>query len=344
MYIDGRGFEIFGHFVNWYGVIISIGMVFGVLLGYKLIQKRGFKGETIIDLALVCIPSAIVGARLYYCIFYTHNYSFIEFFKIWEGGLAIYGGVIGGAIGLIIYCLVKKINFFRLADCIVPCLILGQAIGRWGNFANQEAYGSLITNPSLQFFPFGVLIDSSCYTDVARDAVLNAFGTVTPNAWFMATFFYESMWNLLVLGALLLIFNKTKVKGLTTCGYFVLYGLGRLWIEGLRMDSLYFLGLRVSQWLSLLLIISFGAYAVYLIVQARKRGEPIFETNKKCAVANTQNGDCANGNANNSELVEDAENNTNNYNINQNDASKKAESSQENSTESYDNKENSDKK
>ena len=124
MYIDGRGFEIFGHFVNWYGVIISIGMVFGVLLGYKLIQKRGFKGETIIDLALVCIQSAIVGARLYYCIFYTHNYSFIEFFKIWEGGLAIYGGVIGGAIGLIIYCLVFLIVILNIQSIVIMKLLI----------------------------------------------------------------------------------------------------------------------------------------------------------------------------------------------------------------------------
>lgn len=281
MYIDGRGFEIFGHFVNWYGVIIAFGMALGVVLAYNLAKKKGVSTDNIIDLALICIPSAIFGARLYYCIFYEHDYTFWEFFKIWEGGLAIYGGVIGGAIGVIIYCLIKKINFFKLADCIVPALILGQAIGRWGNFTNKEAYGSLITDPSLQWFPFGVLIPSNNFTDVATDAVLNFYGYIPDSAWFMATFFYESMWNFLVLGALLFIFFKTNIRGLTTCGYFVLYGLGRLWIEGLRMDSLYFLGLRVSQWLSLLLILVFLSLAIYLIVRAKKNNEPIFNFKQK---------------------------------------------------------------
>ena len=290
MYVDGRGFQIFGYFVNWYGVIIAFGMVLGVLLGSKLIKKRGFKSETIIDIALVCIPSAIIGARLYYCIFYTHNYSFAEFFKIWEGGLAIYGGVIGGVIGLSIYCIVKKINFFKIADCLVPCLILGQAIGRWGNFTNHEAYGNLITNSNFQFFPFGVLIESSNYTSLARDAVINAYGSLEPTAWFMATFFYESMWNFMVLVVLLIIFNKSQLRGLTTCGYFVLYGIGRFWIEGLRMDSLYFLGLRVSQWLSLALVIGFGIYALYLITKEKKRGNHIFERKHKTVLAIGQNG------------------------------------------------------
>lgn len=275
MYIDGRGFEIFGHFVNWYGVIIACGMALGVLLGLKLAKKRGFKADTVIDIALVCIPSAIIGARLYYVIFYEHDYTFVEMFKIWEGGLAIYGGVIGGAIGLTVYCLIKKINFLKIADVVVPCLILGQAIGRWGNFTNHEAYGRLITDPNWQFFPVGVLIERNNFTTEAIEMVQNAFGTIPDSAWFMATFFYESLWNFMVLGLLLLIFYKTNVKGLTMCGYFVLYGLGRVWIEGLRMDSLYFLGLRVSQWLSLVLIIVFGAIAVYLIYKAKKRGETI---------------------------------------------------------------------
>ena len=120
MYIDGRGFEVFGYFVNWYGVIIAFGMALGVLLALKLAKKQGLKAENIIDIALICIPCAIIGARLYYVIFYEHSYSFWEVFKIWEGGLAIYGGVIGGVIGLAIYCIVKKLNF--LLPCFFDCI------------------------------------------------------------------------------------------------------------------------------------------------------------------------------------------------------------------------------
>lgn len=274
--IGGKGFEIFGLAIHWYGVIIAFGMMLGVLLALKLKDKQGLTSDNIVDLALICIPSAIVGARLYYVIFYEKIYSFADIFKIWEGGLAIYGGVIGGAIGLAIYCAVKKINFFKIADCLVPCLILGQAIGRWGNFINCEAYGKPITDAGMQFFPFGVLIGSGDYTPTASQMLIDAYGYLPDQAWFMATFFYESMWNLLVFGLLLFIFYKNNVRGLTTCCYFILYGIGRFAIESLRMDSLYFLGLRVSQWLSLLLVVAFLVYAVYIILKAKKQNQKIF--------------------------------------------------------------------
>ncbi len=262
-----RGFSIFGIFVNWYGVIIAFGMMLGIFLAIKTMKKQGFKVDTVIDIALVCIPSAIIGARLYYVIFYTHDYTFWEIFKIWEGGMAIYGGVIGGFIGLLIYCLVKKIDLLKVCDAVAPCLILGQAIGRWGNFTNQEAYGNLVTDPSLQFFPFAVQISSAHYTPEASEAVINAFGTLVDSAWFQATFFYESMWNFIVLAVLLLVFYKVGIRGLTTCCYFVLYGLGRFVIEGLRLDSLYWGPFRVSQVLSLLLVIGFIGFATYLIIK-----------------------------------------------------------------------------
>ena len=262
-----RGFSIFGIFVNWYGVIIAFGMLLAIFLAVKTMKKRGFKVDTVIDLALICIPSAILGARLYYVLFYTHDYTFWEFFKIWEGGLAIYGGVIGGFLGLMVYCLIKKINILDVCDALAPCLIMGQAIGRWGNFTNQEAYGNLVIDPAWQFFPFAVPISSEHFTPEATDAVINAFGTVVDNAWFMATFFYESMWNFVVLGLLLLVFYKVGIRGITTCCYFVLYGLGRFVIEGLRLDSLYWGPFRVSQVLSLLLVVAFVSFAIYLIIK-----------------------------------------------------------------------------
>lgn len=239
-YIPPDGFSIFGYEIKFYGVIIATAMLLGVLLGCKLAQKKKIKSDDILLLALIVLPSAIIGARLYYCFFYEHNYTFLELFNLRQGGLAIYGGVIGGIIGIIIFSIIKKDwkLIIKLMDIAAPCLILGQCLGRWGNFFNQEAYGNLITNPDFQWFPFGVWIEDE-------------------NAWFQATFFYESLWNFVGFALLLLVYYKTKQTGTTASVYFIWYGLGRFLIEGLRSDSLYIANttIRVSQALSLLLIV-----------------------------------------------------------------------------------------
>lgn len=234
------GFYIGNIEVKFYGLIMAFAMLFGVLLACKLAKKKGIKSDDIFMLALIVLPCAVVGARLYYCFFYEYNYSFREIFNIRQGGLAIYGGVIGGVIGVIVFSLIKK-NWkliFILMDVCAPCLILGQALGRWGNFFNQEAYGNLITNTNLMWFPFGVWIESE-------------------QAWFQATFFYESIWNFVGLTLLIYTYYKTEHTGTTTASYLVWYGLGRTWIEGLRSDSLYIgsTGIRVSQLLSMILVV-----------------------------------------------------------------------------------------
>ena len=234
------GFFIGGVEIKFYGIIMALSMLLGVLLACKLAKKKGIKSDDIFLLALIVLPCAVVGARLYYCLFYEYNYSFKELFNLRQGGLAIYGGVIGGVIGILIFALIKK-NFkiiLILLDVCAPCLILGQALGRWGNFFNQEAYGNLITNKNLMWFPFGVFIESE-------------------NAWFQATFFYESIWNFMGLGLLLLLYKKSKYTGTTVAGYLIWYGIGRTWIEGLRSDSLFLgtSGIRVSQLLSIILIV-----------------------------------------------------------------------------------------
>lgn len=234
------GFSIGGVEIKFYGIIMALSMLLGVILACKLAKKKGIKSDDIFLLALIVLPCAVVGARLYYCIFYEYSYSFKELFNLRQGGLAIYGGVIGGVIGIIIFALIKK-DFkiiLTLLDVCAPCLILGQALGRWGNFFNQEAYGNLITKKSLMWFPFGVFIESE-------------------NAWYQATFFYESVWNLIGLGLLLIIYNKSRYTGTTVASYLIWYGLGRTWIEGLRSDSLFIgnSGIRVSQLLSIILIV-----------------------------------------------------------------------------------------
>lgn len=241
-------FKIFGLEITYYGLLIAIGMAAGVFVAYKNAKHRGLKGDDLILVACYVLPLSIIGARLYYVLFSLDEFTnFWQIFEIWNGGMAIYGGVIGGAIGILIYCLIHKKNFLDVADIAVPSLILGQVIGRWGNFLNQEAYGMYIENPSAQWFPIGVYIDN-CHQ---HGCLCNGYG------WHMATFFYESMWNLMAFIVLMVLLKKNKLKyrGSLMSVYLIIYGVGRAWIEGLRMDSLYIGSIRVSQLLAILLII-----------------------------------------------------------------------------------------
>ena len=249
------GFYIGSLEIKFYGLIMAFAMLIGIVLACKLAKKHKIKSDDIYMLALIMLPCAIVGARLYYCIFYEYDYTFWELFNVKQGGLAIYGGVIGGVIGIVITALIKK-NWkliFVFMDICVPSLILGQVLGRWGNFFNQEAYGNIITNPTWQWFPFGVWIESE-------------------QAWFQATFFYESFWNTIGFVILLFTYFKTKKTGTTTAVYLIWYGIGRTWIEGLRSDSLYIgsTGIRVSQLLSMILVAVGVAVLVYNIVRTIK--------------------------------------------------------------------------
>lgn len=245
--------EIFGFKIYYYAIMIVMGIFCGIFTACVLAKRRGYKSETIFDIVIVAIPLAIIGARLYYVLFSLDKYnSFWDVINIRSGGLAVYGGFIGGAIGVLIMCKVKKLSVLRFFDIGAPCFILGQAIGRWGNFFNQEAYGNLVTNPKMQWFPYAVQIDAE------------------GGKWFQATFFYESMWNFIVFAALVVFaymyFNKAD--GLVMAGYLVLYGIGRTFIEGLRADSLY-LGntpIRVSQLLSVLFIITGLIFAALVIL------------------------------------------------------------------------------
>jgi phosphatidylglycerol---prolipoprotein diacylglyceryl transferase len=251
------GFTFLGISVKFYGLIIAFSFVLGVFLISFFAKRKGYHKDLPYDLVILLFPTAIIGARIYYILFSGRSWTFAEMIDLKSGGLAIYGGVIAGFIALIIYGRVKKIKTIKLTDIVVPALIIGQVLGRWGNFFNQEAYGSLITNSNLQFFPFGVLIPSDNFTSEAMQAVISAFGSVPEEAWFMATFFYESMWNLVGFFIITAIYLKTNKKGFATSLYLIYYGIGRFLIEGLRTDSLYVgnTNLRVSQLLSAILVI-----------------------------------------------------------------------------------------
>lgn len=254
--------------IYWYGVLIATGFLLAFFLTNFLCKRRGYKADLTTDMLIICIIGAIVGARLYYVIFSWRSFyvpgdigeTLQRIVNIRQGGLAIYGGIIGCVIGLSIYALVKKYNILSLLDVCAPSLALGQAIGRWGNFFNQEAHGSLVTNPDLQFFPYAVYLDSPA----EHDAVAG---------WYQATFFYESLWCLIICATLLFIFRKQKFSGQITLWYLALYGFERGIVEWFRTDQLTILGMPVSALLSIVLFI--GAVTTLIILKVKKFEHPL---------------------------------------------------------------------
>lgn len=255
-------FGIEGLDIAWYGIIIACGIVAGVLLAVHQAKKRGYTAELLVDFMILALPLAIVGARIYYVAFEWDYYVQHpeEIIAVWNGGIAIYGAIIGGVVAAIILSKWRKFPLGRLLDVCAPGLILGQAIGRWGNFVNQEAFGNIVTNPNLQFFPYAVYIQERW---TGTEWVVNQ--------WVQATFFYESMWDIGVLVLLLLYAKRAKHDGNVFAMYLIGYGLGRFWIEGIRISTLQLWpGMPVSQFLSLVLI----AIGVVYILVMRKRNKP----------------------------------------------------------------------
>ncbi|WP_028829006.1 prolipoprotein diacylglyceryl transferase [Proteocatella sphenisci] len=228
--MNPTAFTIFGIDIQWYAVIITSAMIIGVLFSIKDGEKQGFVGDHLLDLMLVALPLAIIGARAYYVIFNFEIYrdNIINIFNIRQGGLAIHGGLIGGFLGGYIVSIKKKFNIFKVADVISPYLILGQAIGRWGNYINQEAHGGPTD------LPWGIMVDGV---------------KVHP------TFFYESIWNVMIFFVLKKIYKNKKYDGQMAAMYLILYSLGRFFIEGMRTDSLMVGPLRTAQVISVLLIL-----------------------------------------------------------------------------------------
>lgn len=239
--------------VPWYSLIIVTAIALGIFLCGREEKRLGLPKDTAIDSALWAIPFGIIGARLYYVAFAWEQFSVnpIRILYVWEGGVAIYGALLGGLLGVWLNARRKKISLPALLDMIAPSVILAQALGRWGNYFNMEAYGEAVINPAWQFFPFAVLIPG------AEGAT-----------WHLATFFYESVWDL-VSFLLLMAFRKRMTRrGDVFLWYVLLYGAGRAVVEGLRLDSLMWLNgtIRVSQWLSLLAIA-----AVFMVFALRMR-------------------------------------------------------------------------
>lgn len=245
-------FTVFGKDVYWYGIIIALGFALAVLYGMRRVKAFGLTEDNILDMLFVAVPSAIVCARLYYCIFNWKAYASnpISVLYIWEGGIAIYGAVIGAVVSVLIFCKVKKMPFGPYGDIGALGLLIGQMVGRWGNFMNREAHGEFYDG----FLKMGI--------DAGNGEVL----------YYHPTFLYESVWNLI--GFILLHFysKKRKFDGEVFILYVAWYGLGRAWIEGLRTDSLYLFGtgIRVSQFLAA----ASAVLAIAILVYIRKVKEP----------------------------------------------------------------------
>jgi len=259
--ISRVAFKVFGAPIYWYGIIIALAFLICVLWAMKDSAKFDLASETVIDLMLFVAPIAIICARLYYVVFSweTYRYDLKEIFATRDGGLAIYGGIIGGVITAYFVARYKKIPTFKFFDIFVPYIALGQAIGRWGNFFNQEAFG---TNTSL---PWGMTSPvTKAYLSNNAQQLQELHGiTVFPDLPVHPTFLYESILDFAIFALLLWMRKKKKFDGEVFCLYFVTYCLGRAFIEGLRTDSLMIGTIRVSQLLSIVLVIAFGIFIIY---------------------------------------------------------------------------------
>lgn len=245
--------------IHWYALIIMTGVALAVYLASKEGPRKKITADDVTDFILVAFPLAILGARLYYVIFEWSYYSkhLNEILAIWNGGLAIYGGLITGAIVLFVFSYYRMIKPIDFLDVAAPGVMIAQSIGRWGNFVNQEAYGKAVQH--LDYLPS--FIKKQMYID---------------GSYRTPTFLYESLWNLLGFLIIMVLRRRPNFlkQGEVTAFYLIWYGCGRFVIEGMRTDSLMLMGLRVSQWLSAILVV---LGIIFVIVRRRKASIPYYQ-------------------------------------------------------------------
>lgn len=252
--------KLFG-FLSIYSLLIVLGMALAILLAQREEKRLKLPKDTVIDAALLAIPTGIIGARLYYVLFTLDAFKAQPWkvFFVWEGGLGIYGGLITAIIALFLFAKKRKLSFLLLLDILVPGVALAQSIGRWGNYFNMEAYGYQITNPAWQFFPFGVPIIQG--------------GQLT---WHLATFFYESLCTFIIFLILYALQKKKRYNGEVFFWYLLLYGAIRAVIEGLRSDSLYTTSaFRISQIVGLLSCLIVFVWLIAKAWQKKPRGSAL---------------------------------------------------------------------
>lgn len=270
IYLDhvGKSISIFGFSIAYYGIVIVTGMMIAIWIAQREAKRTGQNPEQYLDLAMIGIAAGILGARIYYVIFAWDYYKddLLSIFNIRQGGLAIYGGIIGACIAVVIYSRKKKQNFSLLMDTASMSIVFGQIMGRWGNFFNREAFGDYTNNLFAMQLPVSA-VRANEITQKMWDHVVTVNGVeyiqVHP------TFLYESLWNVGVLLFLFWLRKRKKFNGEVFLMYLIGYGLGRIWIEGLRTDQLLLpvVGLPVSQLLSGCLVVG----CTILVVWKRKK-------------------------------------------------------------------------
>ena len=264
--VNAEIFSIGKFSVRWYGLLICLGMIFAFFYTVYRLKDKGIKADQITDITLFTIIFAIIGARLYYVLTSLDKYhSFWDVFKIWEGGLGIYGGVIAGVLTVFVCARIKKINPFILFDAGAPGLMMAQAIGRWGNFMNGEAYGAELTGGPLYFLRMGINPHNDILTVPANEM-----------AYVHPTFLYESLWNILGFTLINIFYKKKKFEGEIILAYAAWYGFGRFFIELLRTDSLFIPGtnLKISCVVGLICFVAGTALLIIFHLRAsRKQAE-----------------------------------------------------------------------
>ncbi len=256
--LNSVAFTIFGHPIAWYGIIIAFGMIMATCYVLYRAKQEGIPGDEILDLAVYTIFFGVLGARLYFVLTSLDQFdSFWDIFKIWNGGLAIYGGIMAGALTVYIHCRLKKRDVRQFLDMVGPAAMLGQIIGRWGNFMNGEAHGG----PTEIFCRMGLRFSE--------------YGTVI---YYHPTFIYESIWNVIGFVLINLFYKKKRYNGQIAMMYLTWYGFGRMFIEQLRTDSLYLFGssypfwyLKISFLVGLVCFLLFGGILLHHAIKGVRK-------------------------------------------------------------------------
>ncbi len=262
-------FTLFGIPVFWYGICIGVGMLLAVLFAFWKAESFGIDADRMIDVIIIGFVGGIVGARLYYVLFVDFEYrTFLEMIDLRSGGLAIYGGVIGAFITVAIACKLRKVPFLPMIDLVSIGFLIGQALGRWGNFFNQEAFGANTDSLFRMISPA-----TTAYLQNAQSGLAAAGVVVDPAMPVHPTFLYESVWCFVGFLFLWWYSSRRRFNGEMTLIYVMWYGLGRFFIEGLRTDSLMFMGVRVSQLFALASMAA--ALAIWIVVRKKTKGTPL---------------------------------------------------------------------
>jgi prolipoprotein diacylglyceryl transferase len=258
-------FTVFNKEIAWYGILVTLGMIVGLVLGIIRAKKIGITSDDVLELFLIAVPLAVIAARIGYVVFrpdefFVKNFGwddFVNIIAIWDGGLTIMTALLGGLAGGLIWAKWRKADFIHITDRILPVVLVSQAIGRWGNFFNQEIYGMQITNPHAQWFPLAVFISDR-------------------GAYFQACFFYEGVFNLIMFGLVVFVLSRLRVKGAGTILYISGYTLIRFVMEFLRDDLGFYTGVNYNQIICIIISVLGYALLAFLIIRKTKKGEKVW--------------------------------------------------------------------